>query len=178
MPIGARWTIIERERQVSNFIFRLLVHLFLSDKMMDTVDSQILDGDPPQRLIDPLYQNFGMERFHVFVEIVPIKTTESTNENHISKIKISPVNGLIFHCLNFLYHNVKTNQLRTLDEITRYPCKCLMCLSQSPLAIEKQYHRQSQHQSTENLYINLTKCCTWECWFKTDRVLWLIRWDH
>jgi hypothetical protein len=43
---------IERERRVTNFIFRLLVQLFPIDKKMDTVDSQILDGGPPQRLLD------------------------------------------------------------------------------------------------------------------------------
>jgi hypothetical protein len=41
----------ERERRVNNFKFRPLVHLFLNDKKMDTVDSHILDGSPPQRLI-------------------------------------------------------------------------------------------------------------------------------
>jgi hypothetical protein len=45
--------IIKQERRVNNFIFRLLVHLFLSDKTMDTVDFEILHGGPPQKLIDP-----------------------------------------------------------------------------------------------------------------------------
>jgi hypothetical protein len=53
MPIGARWTINVRERRVNNLIFGPFVHLFLSDKKMEMVDSQILDGGPPQRLIDP-----------------------------------------------------------------------------------------------------------------------------
>jgi hypothetical protein len=54
MPIGARSTVVERKRRVNNFRFGLLVHVFLNDKKMDTVNSQILDGDPPQRVIDPL----------------------------------------------------------------------------------------------------------------------------
>jgi hypothetical protein len=44
---------IERERRVNNFIFPRIVQPFLSDKKMDTVDSQILKGGPPQKLIDP-----------------------------------------------------------------------------------------------------------------------------
>jgi hypothetical protein len=32
MPIGARWTIFERERRVNNFKFKLLVYLFPSEK--------------------------------------------------------------------------------------------------------------------------------------------------
>jgi hypothetical protein len=52
MPIGAKCTIIERERRVTDSIFILLIHLFLSDKMMDMMDSQILDGGPPKRFID------------------------------------------------------------------------------------------------------------------------------
>jgi hypothetical protein len=54
MPIGARWTITERERQLNNIIFRLLIHLFLSDTNLDTVDSQVVDSGPPQKLVDPL----------------------------------------------------------------------------------------------------------------------------
>jgi hypothetical protein len=34
------------------YIFKLLIHLFLSDKKMYMVDSQILDGGPSQRLIN------------------------------------------------------------------------------------------------------------------------------
>jgi hypothetical protein len=45
------------ERRAHNFIFRRLVHFFLSAKKMDTVDSQILDGGPPQKLIDPPIYN-------------------------------------------------------------------------------------------------------------------------
>jgi hypothetical protein len=43
MPIAAKRMIIERETGVNSLIFRLLVHLFLSEKKMDAVDSQILD---------------------------------------------------------------------------------------------------------------------------------------
>jgi hypothetical protein len=45
--------IIERQRQVNNSIFGILVYLFLSDNKIDAVDSQIVDGGPPQKLIDP-----------------------------------------------------------------------------------------------------------------------------
>jgi hypothetical protein len=38
---------------VHNSIFRLFVHLFLSDKRMDRTNSQILEGGPPQKLMDP-----------------------------------------------------------------------------------------------------------------------------
>jgi hypothetical protein len=50
--------IIERERRVNTFIFRLLVHLFLSDKKTDTMDSQILEGCPLQILLNPLRQSW------------------------------------------------------------------------------------------------------------------------
>jgi hypothetical protein len=52
------------ERRVNTFTFKLFVHLFLrdNDKKMDTVDSQILDGGPPQRLIGPLYSHFAADR--------------------------------------------------------------------------------------------------------------------
>jgi hypothetical protein len=59
--IGTRRTIIERERRVNNFILRRLVHFFLGDKKMDTVDSQILDGAPPQKLIDPPIYNSRLQ---------------------------------------------------------------------------------------------------------------------
>jgi hypothetical protein len=53
IPIGAREGIVERKREVNNYRFELLVHLFLSDRRMDVVDSQTLDGSPPQRFIGP-----------------------------------------------------------------------------------------------------------------------------
>jgi hypothetical protein len=55
VPIGARETIAEQEKRVSHLIFGLLVHRFLSDKNMDAVDSQILDGGPAQNSLTALY---------------------------------------------------------------------------------------------------------------------------
>jgi hypothetical protein len=78
---------IERERRGNNFIFRSLVYLFLSDKTMDTVDSQILDGGPPQRLIDPpILSMSALKSF--FEEIIAKRKTMS---GYLSKRGMLPI---------------------------------------------------------------------------------------
>jgi hypothetical protein len=52
---------------------RSLVHLFLNDKKMDTVNSQIPDGSPPQRFIDPPIFTISEEMIHP----IPMYTLEN-----------------------------------------------------------------------------------------------------
>jgi hypothetical protein len=67
--------IIERERRVNNFIFRLLVRLFLIDSNMDIMDSQILDGAPPNGYIDPPI---------AFDVPIPLRTQELTSLRNLA----------------------------------------------------------------------------------------------
>jgi hypothetical protein len=64
------------------FIFLLRVHLFLRDKKMETVDSQILDAGSPQRFIDsPIPERWKLDGR---AATLTTQNRPSTKENAVS----------------------------------------------------------------------------------------------